>query len=160
LTRARVPRPQEVAAARRDPRLVRAVTEKHDNAWRTKGVCQTVDPETFFPVPMAPADVAIGLCGSCPVAGACLAWALSVGDCHGVWGGTTARERRAMLVAWRTDEQPDEKPFTEHLPGPELIVSNGELVARRLPGQRTAQSFEGMDSNTLLITREPVRASC
>lgn len=33
--------------------------------------------------------------------GPCLAWALQVGDCHGVWGGTTPRERRAMLVAWR-----------------------------------------------------------
>jgi hypothetical protein len=36
------------------------------------------------------------------VQGACLAWALNVGDCHGVWGGTTPRERRAMLVAWRS----------------------------------------------------------
>lgn len=128
MTRARVPRPQEVAAARRDPRLVRAVTERHDNAWRTKGVCQTVDPETFFPVPMAPADVAINLCGRCPVAGACLAWALSVGDCHGVWGGTTARERRAMLVAWRTPEQAEELAYSEFQPATDMIVSAGELV--------------------------------
>src|SRR5688572_5957397 len=128
MTRARIPRPQEVAAARRDPRLVRAVTERHDNAWRTKGVCQTVDPETFFPVPMAPADQAQELCGRCPVSGACLAWALSVGECHGVWGGTTARERRAMLVAWRTEEQPDEAPFGSS--EPEMIVSEGELVLR------------------------------
>lgn len=142
MTRARVPRPQEVAAARRDPRLARAVTEKHDNAWRTKGVCQTVDPETFFPVPMAPADVAVELCGRCPVAGACLAWALSVGDCHGVWGGTTARERRAMLVAWRTEEQLEEEPFAS--PDAEVIVSAGELLFRdpgptviaRIPRQR------------------------
>jgi hypothetical protein len=28
---------------------------------------------------------------------------LDVGDCHGVWGATTPRERRAMLVAWRSD---------------------------------------------------------
>lgn len=140
MTRARVPRPSEVAAARRDPRLARAVTEKHDNAWRTKGACQTVDPETFFPVPMAPVDSAIELCGRCPVAGACLAWALSVGDCHGVWGGTTARERRAMLLAWRTEEQAEEHPFASA--GPEIIVSAGEVVFRdpaakpRIPRQR------------------------
>jgi hypothetical protein len=125
MTRARVPRPQEVAAARRDPRLIRAVTERHDNAWRTRGVCQTVDPETFFPVPMAPVDDAVDLCGRCPVAGACLAWALSVGDCHGVWGATTARERRAMLVAWRTEVQPEEPPHPE---GGDVIVSAGELI--------------------------------
>lgn len=153
MTRARIPRPQEVAAARRDPRLIRAVTERHDNAWRTRGVCQTVDPETFFPVPMAPADVAIGLCGRCPVAGACLAWALSVGDCHGVWGGTTARERRAMLVAWRTEEQVEELPFSDLPPQPDLIVSAGELVPRQ---RRPAPRLEGA-SDASLLKREPAR---
>jgi hypothetical protein len=97
-----MPRPNEVAAARRDPRLLRAVSERQlDPAWRTKGVCQQVDPETFFPAPNEPADAAIALCRGCVVQGPCLAWALDVGDCHGVWGGTTPRERRAMLVAWR-----------------------------------------------------------
>jgi hypothetical protein len=99
-----MPRPQEVAAARRDPRLLRAFQERQDDgAWRTRGVCQSVDPETFFPAPSEPADAAIALCRTCEVQGACLAWALDVGDCHGVWGGTTPRERRAMLVAWRRD---------------------------------------------------------
>jgi WhiB family transcriptional regulator, redox-sensing transcriptional regulator len=103
MTRARMPRPHEVAAARRDPRLLRAFSERHrDPAWRTRGVCQSVDPETFFPAPSEPADAAVALCRTCDVQGACLAWALDVGDCHGVWGGTTPRERRAMLVAWRS----------------------------------------------------------
>jgi WhiB family transcriptional regulator, redox-sensing transcriptional regulator len=103
MTRARMPRPHEVAAARRDPRLLRAFRERHlDPAWRTRGVCQNVDPETFFPAPSEPADAAVALCRTCDVQGACLAWALDVGDCHGVWGATTPRERRAMLVAWRS----------------------------------------------------------
>lgn len=102
MTRARMPRPHEVAAARRDPRLLRAFRERHrDSAWRVRGACQSVDPETFFPAPSEPADAAVALCRTCPVQGACLAWALDVGDCHGVWGATTPRERRAMLVAWR-----------------------------------------------------------
>jgi len=104
MTRARMPRPHEVAEARRDPRLLRAVHERHlDPAWRTRGACQTVDPETFFPAPSEPADAAVALCRTCDVQGPCLAWALEVGDCHGVWGGTTPRERRAMLVAWRAE---------------------------------------------------------
>lgn len=111
MTRARMPRPHEVAAARRDPRLLRALSERHqDPAWRTHGVCQSVDPEMFFPAPTEPADGAVAVCRGCDVQGSCLAWALDVGDCHGVWGGTTPRERRAMLVAWRDQVRPDEQP--------------------------------------------------
>jgi WhiB family redox-sensing transcriptional regulator len=105
VTRARMPRPHEVAAARRDPRLLRALQEREEDlTWRARGVCQSVDPEVFFPAPSEPADAAVSLCRTCDVQGACLAWALEVGDCHGVWGATTPRERRAMLVAWRSDE--------------------------------------------------------
>ena len=105
MTRARMPRPHEVAAARRDPRLLRALQERDDDlTWRARGLCQSVDPELFFPAPSEPADAAVALCRTCDVQGACLAWALEVGDCHGVWGATTPRERRAMLVAWHSDE--------------------------------------------------------
>src|SRR5215470_18977563 len=105
MTRARMPRPHEVAAARRDPRLLRAFQERdNDLSWRARGLCRSVDPEVFFPAPSEPADAAVALCRTCDVQGACLAWALEVGDCHGVWGATTPRERRAMLVAWHSDE--------------------------------------------------------
>ena len=105
MTRARMPRPHEVAAARRDPRLLRAFQERdQDLSWRARGLCRSVDPEVFFPAPSEPADAAVALCRTCEVQGACLAWALEVGDCHGVWGATTPRERRAMLVAWRSEE--------------------------------------------------------
>jgi WhiB family transcriptional regulator, redox-sensing transcriptional regulator len=108
MTRARMPRPHEVAAARRDPRLLRAIQERDaDLSWRARGLCRSVDPEVFFPAPSEPADAAVALCRTCDVQGACLAWALEVGDCHGVWGATTPRERRAMLVAWRDDAGTD-----------------------------------------------------
>ena len=108
MTRARMPRPNEVAIARRDPRLLGAIESCHaDEAWRTRGACRSVDPETFFPAPHEPSEGAIALCATCDVRGPCLAWALRVGDCHGVWGGTTPRERRAMLVAWRERVRPD-----------------------------------------------------
>ncbi|WBB98083.1 MULTISPECIES: WhiB family transcriptional regulator [unclassified Solwaraspora] len=114
MTRARMPRPHEVAAARRDPRLLTAMAERRlDEAWRTHGVCQSVDPETFFPAPSEPADAAVALCRTCPVQGPCLAWALDAGDSHGVWGATTPRERRAMQVAWRDSGGPDPGPVDE-----------------------------------------------
>ncbi|GAA1026599.1 hypothetical protein GCM10009557_04860 [Virgisporangium ochraceum] len=136
MTRARMPRPHEVASARRDPRLQRAVAERGlDPAWRTRGACQTVDPETFFPAPSEPADAAVALCRTCDVQGSCLAWALEVGDCHGVWGATTPRERRAMLVAWRGDQpQPVDSPIREEpllLPLIQLIAP--QKVAVRDP---------------------------
>jgi WhiB family transcriptional regulator, redox-sensing transcriptional regulator len=137
MTRARMPRPHEVAAARRDPRLLRAFRERQDDgAWRTRGVCQSVDPETFFPAPSEPADAAVALCRTCEVQGACLAWALEVGDCHGVWGATTPRERRAMLVAWRTERQePPEVVEPVVVTGfpPERLVSHVPEQRHRLP---------------------------
>ncbi len=105
MTRARTPRPHEVDEARRDDRLLRAFRDRgRDPGWRTRGLCQTVDPETFFPAPSESAEAAVALCRTCPVRGSCLAWALEAGDLHGVWGGTTARERRAMAVVWRSGE--------------------------------------------------------
>ena len=102
MTRARLPRPHEVLAASRDPRLLAArAARPADPTWRTRGRCRTVDPETFFPLPTEPADPALSFCHACDVQADCLAAALNAGDCEGVWGGTTPRERRAMLVAWR-----------------------------------------------------------
>jgi WhiB family transcriptional regulator, redox-sensing transcriptional regulator len=119
MTRARMPRPYEIAAARRDPRLIRAIQQQNpDETWRTRGVCQKVDPEIFFPAPSEPADRALALCRTCEVQGACLAWALRVGDCHGVWGATTARERRAMLVAWRSVQYSRVEPLVPLVPLP------------------------------------------
>lgn len=144
MTRARMPRPHEVAAARRDPRLLRALTERQvDSAWRTRGACRSVDPETFFPAPSEPADAAVALCRTCAVQGPCLAWALDVGDCHGVWGATTPRERRAMLVAWRNQDSSAScgamaEPVAASIPEqganrPEERVSGPARIAGHLP---------------------------
>jgi len=90
-------------------------------------VCRRHDPETFFPAPSEPPDTALALCRGCEVQGACLAWALDAGDCHGVWGATTPRERRAMGVVWRGETVAAEATVPSPL---------GELVI--LPSQRMA----------------------
>lgn len=126
MTRARTPRPQEIDQARRDERLLRALQEGgRDPAWRTRGACQDVDPETFFPPPSEPADAAVALCRTCPVQGSCLAWALQAGDLHGVWGGTTARERRAMAVVWHSRHR---QPLPE-IPAPRSPAQLPEVGA-------------------------------
>jgi WhiB family redox-sensing transcriptional regulator len=66
--------------------------------WRDYAACRDVDPDLFFPLGTAGASLAQveqakRVCRMCPVSAACLRWALDHGD-DGVWGGTTAEERR------------------------------------------------------------------
>jgi hypothetical protein len=65
----------------------------------------------------------MALCRTCPVLGSCLAWALQSGDLHGVWGGTTARERRAMAVVWHSGRpSPLPEPAIPASPAPSAPV--------------------------------------
>jgi WhiB family redox-sensing transcriptional regulator len=38
------------------------------------------------------------VCAGCPVVESCLRWALAAREPYGVWGGTSAEEREAMLA--------------------------------------------------------------
>jgi len=74
--------------------------------WRAQGACVSADPELFFPIAssglaMVQLRRAKVICGRCPVRRQCLEFALSMPDVHGVWGGTSDRERGRMLAARR-----------------------------------------------------------
>lgn len=60
-----------------------------------------VDPEIFFPdrANGGRADYgdARAICGRCPHTAACLDWALTTRQDHGMWGMTTPEERRALI---------------------------------------------------------------
>ena len=69
--------------------------------WRHKAACLTEDPELFFPVgntgpALQQIEDAKKICQSCAVKDQCLNWALDAGQDHGVWGGMSEDERRAM----------------------------------------------------------------
>ena len=69
--------------------------------WRHRAACRDEDPELFFPVGTSgPALLQIteakAVCRRCPVWAECLEWALVSGQDHGVWGGMSEDERRAM----------------------------------------------------------------
>lgn len=152
MTRARTPRPQEVEAARTDPRLLRARTANpHDLSWRTQGRCRTVDPETFYPLPTQPADMAVSLCRRCDVQADCLATALNAGDCEGVWGATTPRERRAMILAWRKDKPAEaSEPESEPEPEPEAEPERDDepvLPEFCAGGHEQTSTVRGADKN-------------
>lgn len=50
----------------------------------------------FFPEQGQPTEAAKAVCATCPVREECLAYALRTVQRHGIWGGTSERERRQM----------------------------------------------------------------
>jgi WhiB family redox-sensing transcriptional regulator len=69
--------------------------------WRHRAICLDEDPELFFPIGnTGPAIMQIEeakqVCRRCDVREQCLAWALEAGQDHGVWGGLSEDERRAL----------------------------------------------------------------
>ncbi len=64
--------------------------------WMEKGKCFNLDPDVFFPSDGVGVDVARTICKDCSVKAQCLEYALDNRIDHGVWGGTSERERRRI----------------------------------------------------------------
>ncbi|MGW4049526.1 WhiB family transcriptional regulator [Streptomyces sp. NPDC004779] len=64
--------------------------------WMASALCRTVHADDLF-VEGAAQNRAKALCTGCPVKAECLAHALDGRIEHGIWGGKTERERRALL---------------------------------------------------------------
>jgi WhiB family redox-sensing transcriptional regulator len=71
--------------------------------------CQVTDPEIWF------ADIDVGFnharlakkfCDSCPVKRQCAEYAIAALEPHGIWGGTTPRERIAVRTEKRSVGRP------------------------------------------------------
>lgn len=65
--------------------------------WETYALCKTLPPSTFFPSDGRGVEVARQACAPCPVREECLEHALVNRIDHGIWGGTSERERRRIL---------------------------------------------------------------
>jgi WhiB family transcriptional regulator, redox-sensing transcriptional regulator len=79
----------------RQPRHRTAATSAL-GAWRDQAECRGTDLAVFFPGRGESAEPARQICARCPVRGPCLDYALSLGIVHGIWGGLTERDRRAL----------------------------------------------------------------
>lgn len=64
-----------------------------------EGECADKPPSLFFPSDGVGVDVARRVCAECPVRQECLEYALANRIDHGVWGGTSERERRRIIKA-------------------------------------------------------------
>lgn len=70
-----------------------------DTSWWLRGACRDKPRELFFPRKGAShkqIEQAKAVCATCPVRAECLAWTLSLGEGGGIWGGTTANERKVL----------------------------------------------------------------
>jgi WhiB family redox-sensing transcriptional regulator len=68
-----------------------------DTEWMADGKCRDIPPATFFPSDGVGVDAARRICADCAVKAPCLEYALQNRIDHGVWGGTSERERRRIL---------------------------------------------------------------
>lgn len=67
-----------------------------ETEWMAEGNCRDESPSLFFPSDGVGVEVARRVCATCPVKEPCLEYALANGIDHGVWGGTSERERRRI----------------------------------------------------------------
>jgi len=77
------------------------MSESISNDWPDRAACIGEDPELFFPIGnTGPAvrqiEEAKAVCRTCPVIDKCLEYAIETGQDHGVWGGMSEDERRAI----------------------------------------------------------------
>lgn len=70
--------------------------------WREAAACLSARDVSFFPDKDDAAAVARAkaVCAGCPVASECLSWAIETNQTEGIWGGHTAKERRAIRRLW------------------------------------------------------------
>ena len=72
-----------------------------ETPWMAQGNCREHPPTTFFPSDGVGVEVAKRICATCPVNEPCLEYALENRIDHGVWGGTSERQRRRILKSRR-----------------------------------------------------------
>lgn len=78
------------------PYVAKALRGPETMDWMDQRACNGVPPEVFFPDVGGSPERAKSICASCPVAAECLHYALENREEYGVWGGTSAKQRRDM----------------------------------------------------------------
>ncbi|MGW1617353.1 WhiB family transcriptional regulator [Streptomyces sp. NPDC002285] len=97
-----------------------------------QAACRTVDPDELF-VEAAAQGRAKAVCSGCLVRTECLAYALDNRIEHGVWGGMTERERRALrrrrptVISWR---RLLEAAHTEHAECNSVVEQPSSVASR------------------------------
>ena len=105
-----------------------------DHAWRNDAACLDEDPELFFPEGESERyerqiDAALEVCSTCPVVDECLSYALDADQRSGIWGGTTAEQRRRIrLGATRVSSGRGRRSAIASVPGSGLVEGRDQLA--------------------------------
>lgn len=83
-----------------------------DTKWMARGNCAGKSPDFFFPSDGVGVEAARKVCETCPVKDICLEFALTNRIDHGVWGGTSERERRRILKRRAAERRAAEESAT------------------------------------------------
>lgn len=76
------------------PRVVQLTGVPFPGPWAARGACRDYPPDLFFPPRGGDTLTPTTICGSCPVREPCAAYAAPWPGLQGVWGATTAQDRR------------------------------------------------------------------
>ena len=77
-----------------------AVPARFAARWRELAACRGAGLNLFFPERGESAGPARRVCAACPVREPCLDYAISNRITHGIWGGLSELERRALRSGW------------------------------------------------------------
>ncbi len=74
--------------------------------WHLDAACRGMTADLFYPARGESTAEATSVCQGCPVQGECLAAAVGRNERFGIWGGTSARQRRPLRreIRRRSDE--------------------------------------------------------
>ena len=74
-------------------------------SWREEALCRDLTEVDFFPTPEDTVAInqAKEVCASCPVARACLEYAIETRQFEGIWGGHTPKERVKLRRLWQEE---------------------------------------------------------
>jgi WhiB family redox-sensing transcriptional regulator len=80
------------------PEATRVKAGQLDEDWRIDSACrQGHSPELWHPYNPTEASLGVTICQTCPVAQACLSYALAHDERYGTWGGLTEWQRNSNL---------------------------------------------------------------
>jgi RNA polymerase sigma factor (sigma-70 family) len=90
---------RKVKALLNHPSLGLAGNMTPDAAWQEQADCKGLDTNFFFPGKGESNRVAKKMCQACPVSKECVEFATAHGMKHGIWAGTSERQRRKVQGA-------------------------------------------------------------
>ena len=79
--------------------------------WKEEGKCKSIDSRLFFSEIQSQIREALNACMNCCVKDQCRDYAITNQE-HGVWGGTTERQRRAILRRMRFERKSSSNDLT------------------------------------------------